>query len=149
MTGAIVDTGFIVALFRRTDRLRPAAREYLRAHTHPLATITPVIVEACFFLDPRQKADLLEWVLRGGLAVTEVPVGAYPDIRTSIGRYADRDIDFTDAALIWFAASSGCLRILTVDERDFHLYGVKGSKRFEVLPWQAGIKVMRRSRRRG
>ena len=69
MTGALVDTGFLVALFRRSDRLRAAAREHLRAHTYGLATVAPVIVETCFFLDPRGKAELLEWVVRGGLAV--------------------------------------------------------------------------------
>jgi predicted nucleic acid-binding protein len=138
VTGALVDTGFLVALFRRSDRLRDAAREHLRAHTYPLATVAPVIVETCFFLDPQRKADLLEWVLRGGLAVTEMPVAAYADLKTVIGKYADRDIDFTDAALIWLATQIGCRRILTVDERDVGVDRLNGNKRFEVVPWMAG-----------
>jgi predicted nucleic acid-binding protein len=135
VTGALVDTGFLVALFRRNDRLRAAARDYLREHTHGLATVSPVIVETCFFLDARGKSDLLEWVIRGAIAVADVPVDAYPEIKASINKYADRGIDFADAALIWFAAMSGCRSILTVDTRDFGILRIKGNKRFDVVPW--------------
>lgn len=135
MTGALVDTGFLVALFRRSDVLRAAAREYLRQHTHPLVTVSAVIVEACFFLDAAAKANLLEWALRGGVTVADVPVDAYSDIKTLIAKYADRDVDFTDAALVWFAGMAGCRSILTVDAGDFAIYRLKGNRRFDVVPW--------------
>jgi hypothetical protein len=134
--GALVDTGFLVALFSRRDPLRRAARQHLEEHTYPLATVAPVIVETSFFLDARAKADLLDAVLRGAVAVAELPADAYRDIKTFVLKYADRDIDFADAALIWFAGASGCRRILTVDERDFSVYRLKGNKRFEVIAWQ-------------
>lgn len=136
MIGALVDTGFLVALFSRRDPLRRAARQHLEEHTYPLATVAPVIVETSFFLDARAKADLLDAVLRGAVAVAELPADAYRDIKTFVLKYADRDIDFADAALIWFAGASGCRRILTVDERDFSVYRLKGNKRFEVIAWQ-------------
>ena len=136
MTGTLVDTGFLVALFSRRDRLRRAARDHLEAHTYPQATVAPVIVETFFFLDARGKADLLEWILRGGVAVAELPPDAYREVKTIVLKYADRDIDFADAALIWFAGVSGCRSILTVDERDFSVYRLKGNKRFEVVAWQ-------------
>lgn len=136
MTGALVDTGFLVALFSRRDRLRPAARDYLQAHIHPLATVAPVVVETSFFLDARGKADLLEWIVRGGLAVAELTLDAYREIKPVVAKYADRDIDFADAALVWFANVSGCRRILTVDDRDFGIYRLKGNKRFDVLAWR-------------
>ena len=135
MNGALVDTGFLVALFRRRDRLRSAARDYLKAHTHPLATVAPVIVEASFFLDASRKADLLEWIARGGLALVDVPLGAFPELKAIIAKYADRDIDFAEAALIWFAGNSGCRRILTVDRADFDVYRLKGNRRFDLLQW--------------
>jgi uncharacterized protein len=137
VTGALVDTGFLVALFSRRDRLRRAARDHLQAHTYPLATVAPVIVETSFFLDARGKAELLEWILRGGLAVAEFPIDAYRELRMIVLKYADRDIDFADAALIWFAGVSGCRSILTVDERDFGVYRQKGNKRFEIIAWQS------------
>jgi len=136
VTGTLVDTGFLIALFRRRDRLHRAALDHIRAHTYPLATVAPVIVETSFFLDARGKSDLLESLLRGGIAVAELPSEAYREIRTIVLKYADRDIDFADAALIWFAGASGCRSILTVDERDFGVYRVKGNKRFDVVAWQ-------------
>jgi predicted nucleic acid-binding protein len=137
MIAVIADTGFLVALFRRNDRLRAAAREHLRKHTYPLVTVAPVIVETCFFLDPRGKSELLQWVQRGGLAVVEAPVEAYAEIEALILKYADHDIDFADAALIWFARTNNQRRILTVDEKDFAVYRIKGAKRFDIVPWSS------------
>ncbi len=135
MTRVLVDTGFLVALFRPSDRLRTKARENLVANRHPLLTVAPVIVEACFFLDAAAKGKLLEWARRGGLSVAEIPVDAYPEIAAFLHKYADRDIDFADAALVWFANQAGVRSILTVDETDFAVYRLKGGKRFELLKW--------------
>lgn len=131
----LVDTGFLVALFRRRDRLRSAARNFLVATKAPLATVAPVIVEACFFLAAEEKRNLLEWVKRGALDVREVPVEAYPKIAWLIGKYADRDPDFTDMALLWLAQTGGCHRVLTVDAGDFSVYRGKSGKALELPRW--------------
>jgi hypothetical protein len=135
VTGILVDTGFLVSLFRPTDRLRAQAREFLRGNRQPLVTAAPVIVETCFFLDAKSKARLLEWVQRRALAVADVPVGAYAEIGTIVLKYADRDIDFADAALVWLANHTGMRDILTVDEADFSVYRLKGGKRFALMKW--------------
>ena len=135
MSGAIVDTGFLVPLFRPADRLRASAREFLRDNAHPLLTVAPVIVETCFFLDPEGKVRLLEWIQRGAVAVAEVPTSAYTDIRALIRKYADRDIDFADAALIWFAEKAGCRRVLTVDAGDFSIFRLSRGRRFDLVKW--------------
>jgi len=129
------DTGFLVALFHPADRLAPSARAYLKQHSHPLATVAPVIVETCFFLSASEKADLLTWARRGGIAVVDTPVECYPALGAVIARYAERDIDLADAALIWLANTSGRNRILTADERDFSAYRLKQGRRFELLDW--------------
>ena len=135
MTSVLVDTGFLVSLFRPADRLRAQARECLLANRHPLVTAAPVIVETCFFLDAAGKGRLLEWAQRGALAVAEVPVGSYTEIGTIIRKYADRKIDFADAALVWLANHTGMRDILTVDEADFSVYQLKGGKRFALMKW--------------
>jgi uncharacterized protein len=135
VTRILADTGFLVALFHPADRLAAPAQAYLRKHRHPLATVTAVIVETCFFLSSAEKADLLAWAQRGGIAVIETPVDCYPDLASIIGRYANRDIDLADAALIWLANSSGQNLILTVDERDFSAYRLRQGKRFELVSW--------------
>ena len=135
MTGVIVDTGFLVPLFRPAERLRAPAREFLQNNRHPLLTVAPVIVETCFFLDPDGKDRLLEWIERGAVAVAEVPPSAYADIRSLIRKYADRDIDFADAAIVWLAGKTGYLTILTVDVRDFSVFRLRKGQRFELVKW--------------
>ena len=135
MNRIAADTGFLVALSHPADRLAPSARAYLKKHRHPLGTVAPVIVEACFFLSAGEKADLLTWARRGGIAVLETPVDCYQALGVIIARYAQRDIDLADAALIWLANASGQNRILTVDERDFSAYRLKQGRRFELLDW--------------
>lgn len=137
MNRVLVDTGFLVALFRRNDRQRAAARDYLMAHRHPLVTVSAVIVETCFFLDARGKSELLLWVQRGGIAVADVPIAAYAAAGALIRKYADRDIDFADAALVWLAHESGLREILTVDEKDFAVFRLKGGRRFDIVPWMS------------
>ena len=135
MTRVLVDTGFLVALFRPSDRLRKHAREHLLANRHTLVTAAPVIVETCFFLDAVAKGKLFEWVLRGALEVADVPVSAYTDITSILHKYADQQADFADAALVWLANQTGIRGVLTVDEADFSVYRLKGGKRFELVKW--------------
>ena len=137
MTNILVDTGFLVSLFRPADRLRAQARECLLANRRPLLTAAPVIVETCLFLDATGKGRLLEWAQRGAVAVAEVPVSSYAEIGTIIRKYADRRIDFADATLVWLANNTGMRDILTVDEADFSVYRLKGGKRFALVKWFA------------
>jgi len=133
----LVDTGFLVALGRRSDPLHDAASSFFRSHAGPLLTVSPVVVETSFFLDARAKIKLLDLVQCGRLKTLELPVAAYGEIAAIVGRYADRDIDFADAALVWLAERSGCRSVLTVDLRDFSVYRLKGGRRFEVVKWFA------------
>ena len=112
-----------------------ALRDYLAANRHALVTAAPVIVETCFFLDADAKGRLLEWVGRGALGVADVPVAAYADLNAILRKYANRNIDFADAALVWLAASTGMRGILTVDEADFSLFRLPSGKRFDLLRW--------------
>lgn len=131
----LVDSGFLVALFRRTDRLRSCAREFLVGSRAPLVTVSAVIVESAFFLAAEEKQNLLEWVRRGALAVHDLPAEAYGRLAWLVGKYADRDPDLTDMALVWFAQQTGCHRVLTVDAGDFAVYRGKAGKHFDLVPW--------------
>lgn len=135
MDRLLVDTGFLVAYGLRNDPCHSAADRFLQNYKGDLVTASPVIIETCFFFGPAGKRHLLEWIHQGSLSVVEVPVATYPDLSTIIGKYSDRDIDLADAALVWLAGETGLRRILTVDERDFEVFRLKGGKRFEMIPW--------------
>lgn len=135
MARLIVDTGFLVALYIRGDSLHQAAVEFLQQQSAALITVPAVVVETCFFLDAPGKCELLNWIGRGGVAIHDVPVSDYPEIARYIDKYADQDIDFADAVLVWLANRLGEQSILTVDTTDFAIYRLKGNKRFEMIPW--------------
>jgi hypothetical protein len=130
-----VDTGFLVAYGKKRDSLHSRADRFLSGYRGALFTVSAVIVETCFFLDVNAKKELLGWVGEGSLSVVEVPVAAYPELSAMIGKYADRKVDFADAALVWLAEQSRIRRILTTDQRDFHSFRLKSGKHFEPLAW--------------
>ena len=135
MTPILADTGFLIALFDPSDALAAAAARYLKEHRHSLAATSATVVEVCFFLAPTAKAELLAWIRRGGISIAEVPVAAYAQLELTLRKYADQDLDFADAALIWLASETGASRILTVDRKDFSVFRLKGGKRFTLIDW--------------
>jgi predicted nucleic acid-binding protein len=94
-----------------------------------------VIVETCYFLDAKAKIALLNWLECGAVKVVDVPVTAYSEIALAIEKYADHEIDFTDAALIWLANQYQQQQILTVDKADFSAFRLKNNQWFDLLAW--------------
>lgn len=135
MAKLLVDTGFLVALYIRRDGLHPKAIHFLRDNRLPLLTVAPVVTETCYFLDIAGKRELLDWVYRGGVEVADLPVSAYPQLAGYLRQYADRDLDFTDAALLWLADALQEKRILTVDRTDFSIFRLSGGGAFHLVDW--------------
>ena len=135
MANLLVDTGFLVALYIRRDALHSQAIHFLRNNHATLLTIAPVITETCYFLDARGKQQFLKWVSRGGMKVFEIPTIEYLSIAGYLDKYADQDLDFTDAALIWLADLHKERKILTVDKTDFSVFRLWGGLPFELIDW--------------
>lgn len=135
MDRVLVDSGFLVALGRRSDRRHAAAVAYLKASDEQLVTAGAVVVETCYFLNARAKRELLRWIAVGGILVAEIPPSNYDDLGAIIERYASRDIDLADAALVWLADQTGVRRILTLDTVDFTLFRLQGGKSFDLVDW--------------
>jgi predicted nucleic acid-binding protein len=131
----LVDTGFLVALGRKADPLHAEAKTFFLREAGPLITVSPVVVETCFFLDAAAKIEFLDLAQSARLKTLELPTVAYGELGTVIRKYADRDIDLADAALIWLANRTGVRHILTTDRADFGVYRLKGGKRFELVKW--------------
>ena len=125
----IADAGFFIAITRRADPHHRGAVAFSSKFSGQLVTTSAVVIEACHFLSPVARINLLNSV-GSRLAVVEVPVLSYPDLAATIGKYADHDVDFADASLVWLAERSGLRRILTVDVSDFSAFRL-GSGRSE------------------
>lgn len=135
----LVDSGFLVALGIRRDPRHEAAKAWLQRSRAPLLVPTPVVTESCYFLSAVAKAALLRWIAADArLRLVEIPAAAHAAIAAIVEKYADRDPDFTDAALVWAADAARCQNILTVDLGDFAVYRLKGGKHFSIVDWQGG-----------
>lgn len=135
MAGLLVDTGFLVALYRRNDELHQSALGFLQGNREQLITVSPVIVEACHFLAIEARLHLLQWISREGLMVVEVPQAAYSKLAGFMQKYRNLDCDLAEAALLWLAAESRQRRILTVDERDFSTFRLPDRRRLQLVDW--------------
>lgn len=135
MAGLLVDTGFLVALYRRNDELHQSALRFLQGNREQLITVSPVIVEACHFLAIEARLHLLQWIRRQGLMVVDVPQAAYSKLAGFMQKYRNLDCDLADVALLWLAAESRQRRILTVDERDFSTFRLPDRRRLQLVDW--------------
>ena len=55
--------------------------------------------------------------------------------RALILKHEERDLDFADAAIVWFADNTDCRSILTVDIRDFSALRLAKGRRFDLVKW--------------
>ena len=133
----LVDTGFLVALFDRTDSLHESAKEVLKSTLRPrgtdLATVWPTIVETCFFLDARGKIALLEWIRRGAIRLRQIETQDLSTISGIVEKYADQKIDLADACIIWLSGIERTNRVLTTDRRDFQILRTPSGSQFDRI----------------
>jgi uncharacterized protein len=121
-TGAVMDTGPLVAYFCANEARHSWAVEQFANLAPPVLTCEPVLTETCFLLGrARQPASrLLDKVRQGALQVglhLEDEVGAVGEL---MQRYRNLPMSLADACLIRLAEISR-LPICTLDS-DFAIY---------------------------
>lgn len=133
----LVDTGFLVALFDRRERLHAAARDWLARVREPLWTVPSVWVEAAHFLPARLRVALARTAAGGSIEVAAPDAVGYARVAALLDRYGDFDPDWADAELIWLAEAAGIHRIATLDAADFGVYRIHGRRAFDIV-WPPG-----------
>ena len=133
MESIIVDAGPLIALFRRRDRHHARVTQFLSTNRARLVSTLPVITEVCHFLNADGKVALLTWIGRSGLSLQPIGTDDLPEITALIERYADRDMDFADATLVWLAELINTLDVMTIDRRDFLTYRSRRGAAFNLV----------------
>ncbi len=134
---ALVDTGFLYALFDAGDMHHKDAVEALQ--TPGLEPLLPdtVIVELAYLLQARlghaQMRAYLKDLLTDLVLVSLTPEDL-PRINTLLAEYADANLDFVDASIVAMAERLHVRHILTIDRRDFLLIRPKHIQYFTILP---------------
>lgn len=128
----LLDTGVLVALYRRNDPWHAAASRWMEGHNGPLYTVEPVLTEVAYFLPARARVTLAEFAQSGAIEVCHLNATAFARMAVLLRKYADREADWADMALVWLAEQTGIHRIATLDVTDFSVYRIGGRKRFEL-----------------
>ena len=138
MKPVLLDTGVIVALLDRSERLHRACAGAVRELQAPLITCEAVIAESCYLL--RDLSGASEAVIENVAAgIFQIPFQLSREsagVKHVLRKYRDRKIDLADACLIRLADEFGTADILTLD-RDFLIYRWGKNKPFRMLPNQA------------
>ncbi len=133
----LTDAGPLVALIDADEADHARCRDTLDELQLPLLTTWPAFTEAMCLLGraagwPGQQA-LWRLVLREDLIVASPSEQANARAARLMETYADRPMDLADATLVALAEERGLARIFSLDA-DFHVYRIKGRRRFEVVP---------------
>jgi uncharacterized protein len=138
-SAALVDASAIVAAFGERQPKGEHYRGLLRRASEEswtLATTWPCIVEASVLLDVPRRYTMLRWVGAGALSVFTIGPETLDGLVETMVRWTERprtEMDLADATLVWLAAETGVLRVLTLDTRDFARYRLPDGRAFEIL----------------
>jgi predicted nucleic acid-binding protein len=131
----LLDTGVVVALLDRSERLHEACDKAVQEIEAPLITCEAVIAESCYLL--RNLAGASESVVENIAAgIFQIPLQLSREaagVKQILRKYRDRKIDLADACLIRLADEFGTADILTLDGH-FAIYRWGRNKAFRMLP---------------
>jgi predicted nucleic acid-binding protein len=130
----LLDTGVIVALLDRSERLHETCVECLEHLVAPLVTCEAVIAESCYLL--RHMKGAADAILKNvETGIFQIPIHLSQSatrLRHIFRKFKDREVDLADACLVYLAEQLDAGEILTLD-RDFEIYRWGGNKRFKLL----------------
>jgi predicted nucleic acid-binding protein len=130
----LIDTGCIVALLDRSERVHTRCVDAVSAVAGRLVTCEAVIAESCYLLRHQRgaAATILENVERGAFQIPLRLDEVAGVVRGHMQRYARVPMDLADGCLVALAETLGVGRILTLDG-DFRIYRWRRTRRFEYL----------------
>ena len=138
MKPVLLDTGVIVALLDRSERLHGACAAAVRELQAPLITCEAVIAESCYLV--RNLSGASEAVTENVAAgIFQIPFQLSREsagVKRVLRKYRDRNIDLADACLIRLADEFGTADILSLDQ-DFLIYRWGKNNPFRMLPNQS------------
>jgi predicted nucleic acid-binding protein len=130
----ILDTSALVGLLDRSQSVHQACASFYRIWEGPVVTSEAVITESTHLLSgPQSGSTCIDFILRGGVVVVPSSVVSLQRCRDLMQKYSDLPMDFADSTLVVLAEELDTDLVFTVD-RDFHVYRIRGRKRFRIVP---------------
>jgi len=132
VAGVLLDTGPLVALFKRNDAFHRRAVEWFARNRSDLVTTHAVLTEAWHLISPPARGKLMQFAAEA-LVVPPLPGGVVPRLAKLLARYADTPMDYADGTLVLLAHDLGVLRVVTLDMGHFSAYRTEGRKALRLV----------------
>jgi predicted nucleic acid-binding protein len=134
MNCALVDTGFLVALYDKRELMHPRCLRTYQAFPTQLVTCEAVLCEACYLLRnvPGAIQGILRSVEQGILQIRFTLSDSAAAVAKLMEKYRDTPVDFADACLIAMADQLDTGDIFTLDS-DFKHYRWRRNRAFRLL----------------
>ncbi|MGH8727209.1 MAG: type II toxin-antitoxin system VapC family toxin [Burkholderiales bacterium] len=132
MQSILVDTGPLVALFKKRDEDHRRVTGFLKTIRCRLLTTWPVMTEAWHLVALPSRLALMQWAA-AGLEICDLGERATDDLLRLLEKYKDRPMDLADASLVLLAEKTGVFDIMTIDRADFDAYRARGNIRFRQV----------------
>ena len=134
----ILDTGPLVAVADRNDRMQGAVERLLRTESGELVVPATVAAEVDYLLGRRggrpARLAFLEDVARGRFVLAGLDVSDVATILELERRYVDLDAGLTDLSIVVIAARFQTVRVATFDRHFRALRPLEGHSTFDVVP---------------
>lgn len=133
---AIVDSGFVAALWDRKDQWHDWAATMAADLRGPWLTSEGCVSEIVFLLGdglgPAAVLDFYEQIERGLIISRHLFPEDFARVQTETARYRHRVVDFADACLMVLSDQYPRLPLVTIDRNDFAVY-LRGRKGRNIL----------------
>jgi predicted nucleic acid-binding protein len=138
----VLDTGPLIALADRADRVQTTVDAILRDEPGDLIIPAPVSAEVDFLLGRRlgraARLAFIDDLAAGRFLVACIEPDEYGVIAELERRYKDLDVGLADLSVVVVAARYRTQRLLTFDERHFRAVRPLKGKQFTLLPADEG-----------
>ncbi|WP_199247982.1 type II toxin-antitoxin system VapC family toxin [[Phormidium] sp. ETS-05] len=135
---AILDTSFLFALTDRSDRNHQRVLIFAQNTNEPLVLPVVVLPEICYLVASRLGHQAMRHFVASMTPDAVQIESLTPEDLTRaseiLAKYADNQLDFTDAAIVAIAERLMITRVYTLDRRDFSIIRPKHCNYFELLP---------------
>jgi predicted nucleic acid-binding protein len=132
VASVLLDTGPLVALFKRNDTRHARAVAWFKGHRGPLLTTQAVITEAWHLLSEPARLPLVGFVT-AACEVHDFGRQGQARIVATLERYADLRMDYADATLVVLGDMLHLTSIATIDVNDFSAYRLANGKALKLV----------------
>lgn len=132
MASVLLDTGPLVALFKRNDTHHARSVAWFKSHRGPLLTTQAVITEAWHLVSESARIPLIRFTA-ATCDVCELGAVGQARILATLERFADLSMDYADATLVVLAELQRVSAIATIDVNDFTAYRLSTGRAFRLV----------------